>query len=748
MFGRRAGNSSFKPKPQPLPAPPITDADEGNKTESHTIDIIAKPPEIADAAPSFAPPSSNTSAQFKPPSACSFSSPSLVAPHSIAAADTLARLEEGHVPPSSSSLPSYSSVVSDLPTQVSHLSPSPIEQESLREMGKREAGEEKGEEEEASSVVPDVLPIPFRQSMSGGAGSSVGSPVNASRSTTPTQYHQHHHLHRHERHCRRSSRGDPSNRASERVSCHTNHHYHHHHHHENDENASCHGSHPPGGPVSDDGCTHACSHTGTNSVDGNNSYGNLSALGEITRHVSQSFQLTVDIVKTHLGEELVFCSICREYEGVSKTFRLSGCGHRFCRCCFASYLECKICEGQVKPTCFFSEDPRGGGREVGGRRTPVIIPPPCAKRVEEGDIKALVRAETWAKYERFKFQKKNRNGRICPWCETPVLGDPEKPEMECGKCGRGFCYFHSNAHVGRSCTEYEQRMHEEELKNQAMISSFAKPCPGCGNPVEKAGGCNQMFCVWCGEHWCWLCGKFVDKGTFPNHFQWWNVRGCPNMQMQEDVAPPSPSHIRWMKVVSFLQLVFVGPAAFVLGTVFYLLCFPCFLFKCIGQREREEEEGGEGEGEREGGRDSRDGREDGGEEGERELRQQYTGCVSFWGNTLLGLLLIPFFLTILLLCFVVTFIQVLVTSINTRFGVCCGAKGGRRGGGRGEGGEGRVAATVVAGLGSTAVAMTRSLSRGGAGERGEAGLGAGAEGGAGAAAGAGGGGGRRRVGGS
>jgi len=32
------------------------------------------------------------------------------------------------------------------------------------------------------------------------------------------------------------------------------------------------------------------------------------------------------------------------------------------------------------------------------------------------------------------------------------------------------------------------------------------------------------------------------------------------MQMQEDVAPPSPSHIRWMKVVSFLQLVFVGPA--------------------------------------------------------------------------------------------------------------------------------------------------------------------------------------------
>ena len=83
-------------------------------------------------------------------------------------------------------------------------------------------------------------------------------------------------------------------------------------------------------------------------------------------------------------------------------------------------------------------------------------------------------------------------------------------------------------------------MHEENLKNQAMISSITKvgregggreggkggrvskhitsflpthpslppsllpslpfqPCPGCGNPAEKAGGCNQISCVWCGK---------------------------------------------------------------------------------------------------------------------------------------------------------------------------------------------------------------------------------------------------------
>lgn len=53
----------------------------------------------------------------------------------------------------------------------------------------------------------------------------------------------------------------------------------------------------------------------------------------------------------------------------------------------------------------------------------------------------------------------------------------------------------------------------ENLKNQALISAIAKPCPSCQNPVEKAGGCNQMKCPNCSQHFCWLCGKLVDGGT-------------------------------------------------------------------------------------------------------------------------------------------------------------------------------------------------------------------------------------------
>ena len=28
-----------------------------------------------------------------------------------------------------------------------------------------------------------------------------------------------------------------------------------------------------------------------------------------------------------------------------------------------------------------------------------------------------------------------------------------------------------------------------------------------------------MKCYNCNENFCWLCGKIVDGGTFPDHFQ-------------------------------------------------------------------------------------------------------------------------------------------------------------------------------------------------------------------------------------
>lgn len=54
--------------------------------------------------------------------------------------------------------------------------------------------------------------------------------------------------------------------------------------------------------------------------------------GSIARTVSQSFHLSLDILRVlSMNEGLIFCQICREYETASETVRLSSCGHSFCR---------------------------------------------------------------------------------------------------------------------------------------------------------------------------------------------------------------------------------------------------------------------------------------------------------------------------------------------------------------------------------------------------------------------------------
>lgn len=103
--------------------------------------------------------------------------------------------------------------------------------------------------------------------------------------------------------------------------------------------------------------------------------------------------------------------------------------------------------------------------------------------------------------------------------EVKEEGEPESvvksttPVVTCKKCNTEFCYFHSNAHSGKSCIEYHKKHLEEDRSNVECINQIlrAKPCPNCGIPVSKEGGCNQMKCGSCGIHFCWICGEIVRK---------------------------------------------------------------------------------------------------------------------------------------------------------------------------------------------------------------------------------------------
>ena len=45
----------------------------------------------------------------------------------------------------------------------------------------------------------------------------------------------------------------------------------------------------------------------------------------------------------------------------------------------------------------------------------------------------------------------------------------------------------------------------------------------------------------------------TDSHRVVSMAQWWNLAGCPNLQMQEETRPLPPAQIRFMKLLSFLQ---------------------------------------------------------------------------------------------------------------------------------------------------------------------------------------------------
>jgi len=181
------------------------------------------------------------------------------------------------------------------------------------------------------------------------------------------------------------------------------------------------------------------------------------------------------------------------------------------------------------------------------------------------------------------------------------------PIVTCHVCSTEFCYFHSNAHSGKSCIEYHKTNLETDRTNAEFASAIlrAKPCPNCGISVSKDGGCNQIKCGSCGTHFCWLCSEIVDDGAFPEHFRWWNLRGCANMQLDENDEPLRCT-VYMARLLSACQILVLGIPSLILTVASMMLC-PCLVPGCG-----------------------------------RTNRERVVNCVSFWGSFLSSMLALPF----------------------------------------------------------------------------------------------------------
>ena len=188
--------------------------------------------------------------------------------------------------------------------------------------------------------------------------------------------------------------------------------------------------------------------------------------------------------------------VCFDQYPDSELFFMADCpvglAHAMCRDCASHHFTLKVTEHKLK-----------------GLKCPLFGSDGCQALLGEKELKSIVTAAVFAKFERFAKTDQDPNLRECPNAACGVLVEPTYkeggvvvPEMKCGSCGQVFCFYHSTAHDGEDCEAYAkaQALEEERVLN---LSAF-KPCPACGLATVKSEGCNHLVCPTCQTQWCWV----------------------------------------------------------------------------------------------------------------------------------------------------------------------------------------------------------------------------------------------------
>ncbi|KAL7007946.1 hypothetical protein EMMF5_002595 [Cystobasidiomycetes sp. EMM_F5] len=209
------------------------------------------------------------------------------------------------------------------------------------------------------------------------------------------------------------------------------------------------------------------------------------------------------------------CDICCDDSQSSRETIALGCNHRFCRDCYASYLENKINnEGEAKSIECMAAD--------------------CNIIVDERTVALLIDHDTLDRYRELLNRSYVDDDPSLRWCPAPNCeyaircpGITPKslyhivPTVQCA-CGHKFC-FGCNAdadHQPCVCAIVKLWLKKcaDDSETANWISANTKECPKCASTIEKNGGCNHMTCKKCKYEFCWICmGEWAVHGT-----SWYN----------------------------------------------------------------------------------------------------------------------------------------------------------------------------------------------------------------------------------
>jgi hypothetical protein len=68
----------------------------------------------------------------------------------------------------------------------------------------------------------------------------------------------------------------------------------------------------------------------------------------------------------------------------------------------------------------------------------------------------------------------------------------------------------------------------DDLKTAELICKDSKPCPNCGEFINKSSGCSQMWCITCHTPFDWNTGKIVTSGAIhnPHYYEMMKRKGA------------------------------------------------------------------------------------------------------------------------------------------------------------------------------------------------------------------------------
>lgn len=69
---------------------------------------------------------------------------------------------------------------------------------------------------------------------------------------------------------------------------------------------------------------------------------------------------------------------------------------------------------------------------------------------------------------------------------------------------------------------------KDDLDTAELIRKDSKPCPNCGEFINKSSGCNQMYCVSCQTPFDWITLKIVTSGAIhnPHYYEMMKRKGA------------------------------------------------------------------------------------------------------------------------------------------------------------------------------------------------------------------------------